>query len=228
MVIDGNNWEANTSTTVNFSTNGTLYYDPNVIFNPPLDSAHATMLRTFRDNGDLQCNLASVPNGNYDVYVWTFEDNQSLNATLSINGSVVLPSYDTGATGHWDRLGPYSTTVSNGTVQIELRCNTPGDTNFLSGIEVWLKPPTAPTNLTASLSSNRVNLAWTDRSTNETGFQVERSTNGTTFAVLTTTAANVTSYTDSSVTIGQRYYYRVCAKNTAGLSSYTNVVNITP
>ena len=63
MTIDGHNWEANTSTTVNFSTNGTLYYDPNVVFNPPLDTAHATMLRTFRDNGDLQCNLTSVPNG---------------------------------------------------------------------------------------------------------------------------------------------------------------------
>ena len=55
----------------------------------------------------------------YDVYVWTFEDNQSLNATLSINGNVVLPSYNTGATGHWDRLGPYLTTVSNGTIQID-------------------------------------------------------------------------------------------------------------
>ena len=139
MVIDGHNWEANTSTTVNFSTNGTIYYDPNVVFNPPLDTAHATMLRTFRDNGDLQCNLTSVPNGNYDVYVWTFEDNQSLNATLSINGNVVLPSYNTGATGHWDRLGPYLTTVTNGTIQIEFRCNTPYDTGFLSGIEVWLK-----------------------------------------------------------------------------------------
>jgi fibronectin type 3 domain-containing protein len=147
---------------------------------------------------------------------------------LSINGNAVLPSYDTGTTGHWDRLGPYLTTVSNGSIQIELRCNTQDDTNFLSGIEVWLKPPTAPINLTASVSSNRVNLAWTDRSTDETGFQIERSANGTTFTVLTTTAANVTSYTDSSVTVGQRYYYRVCAKNNAGLSAYTNVVSITP
>ena len=93
---------------------------------------------------------------------------------------------------------------------------------------MWLKPPTAPTNLTASLSLNRVNLAWTDSSNNETGFQVERSTNGTSFSVITTTAANVTSYTDSAVTVGQRYYYRVCAKNNAGLSAYTNVVSITP
>ena len=187
------------------------------------------MLRTFRDNADLQCSLTSVPNGNYDVYVWVFEDNQSLNATLSINGNVVLASYNTGSAGHWDRLGPYLTTVSNGTIQVEYRCNTQDDTGFLSGVEVWLKPPTAPTNLTASLSQLRyVNLAWTDRSNNETGFQVERSTNGTTFAVITTTAANVTSYSDSSVAMGQRYYYRVCAKNNAGLSAYTNVVSVTP
>ena len=75
------------------------------------------MLRTFRDNGDLQCSLTSVPNGSSDVYVWTFEDDRSLNATLSINGNVVLASYNSGSAGHWDRLGPYPATVSNGTIQ---------------------------------------------------------------------------------------------------------------
>jgi hypothetical protein len=73
-------------------------------------------------------------------------------------------------------------------------------------------------------NSGQVNLTWTDNSNNETGFQVERSTNGSTFAVIATTAANTTSYRDSNAAKNQRYYYRVCAKNIVGLSAYSNVV----
>ena len=41
--------------TANFSTNGPYSSTPNVVFNPALDNAaHATMLRTFRDNANLQ------------------------------------------------------------------------------------------------------------------------------------------------------------------------------
>jgi fibronectin type 3 domain-containing protein len=88
-------------------------------------------------------------------------------------------------------------------------------------------PPAAPTNLAASVAKNgQVTLTWTDNSNNETGFQVERSTDGSTFAVIATTAANATSYRDSNAVNGQRYYYRVCAKNNVGLSAYSNVVTI--
>ena len=52
-----------------------------------------------------------MPNGNYDVYVWIFEDNQSLNATLSINGNVVLPSYNTAL---HRTLGPLRAVLNDG------------------------------------------------------------------------------------------------------------------
>jgi hypothetical protein len=85
--------------------------------------------------------------------------------------------------------------------------------------------PAAPTNLAASAlgRSGHVNLSWRDNSSNETGFQIERSTDGSTFRVLAKTAPNVTSYRDSSGAKRQRYYYRVCAKNKAGLSAYSNI-----
>src|SRR5205807_101467 len=42
--------------------------------------------------------------------------------------------------------------------------------------------PAAPSGLTAvAASTSQINLSWTDNSTNETGFLVERSTDGTTF-----------------------------------------------
>ena len=138
IMIDGHFWEDNTSTTSNFTTNGIASSAPTVVFSPPLDADHTSMLRTFRYKENLQLNLTDVPSGNYDVYVWVFEDGpSSLNATLSVNGRVMVGSYNTGATGHWNRLGPYPATVNDGTIQVGYVCNTPGDQGLLSGVEVW-------------------------------------------------------------------------------------------
>ena len=104
------------------------------------------MLRTFRFQANLQFTLNSVPNDIYDVYVWVFEDGpSSINATLSVNGSVVVASYNTGPTGHWDRLGPYATTVSANNIQVTYVCNTPGEEGLLSGVEVWRHSTPTPT-----------------------------------------------------------------------------------
>ena len=107
------------------------------------------MLRPLRYSTILQCNFSNVPTGTYDAYVWTYEDNNSISATLSINGQVVLPSYNTGAAGHWDRLGPYRVIMTGGTMQFVWTCNTAGDAGFLSGIELWQQgtPPASPTNV---------------------------------------------------------------------------------
>ncbi len=128
MSISGNTWEANTAATPNFFINSSKIASSSVAFNPAVDPADSeAMLRTFRYNADLQLSLTSVPNGTYEVYVWTFEDNASLNATLAVNGNVVVPSYNTGAAGHWDRLGPYPVTVSDGAIKVGYVCNNPGD-----------------------------------------------------------------------------------------------------
>jgi gliding motility-associated-like protein len=94
--------------------------------------------------------------------------------------------------------------------------------------------PVAPTALTATATSHTaINLTWTDPLTsananNETGFQIERSLNGTAFTLLTTTAADVTAYSDNSLTPTTKYYYRVRAVNGTGNSpTYSNVADAT-
>jgi len=85
--------------------------------------------------------------------------------------------------------------------------------------------PTAPTNLRGTaVSGTRIDLAWVDTSNNETGFGIERSTNGTTFTEVATVGANVTSYSDTGLTSKTFYYYRVRAYNSIGSSGYSNVV----
>jgi hypothetical protein len=91
--------------------------------------------------------------------------------------------------------------------------------------------PDAPSGLAAAIKSKpslRVNLTWVDNSTNETGFRIERSTDGgVTWSLLATVGANVTSYSDTNVTKGSSYSYRVYACNGVGNSSYSSVVSLT-
>jgi len=69
----------------------------------------------------------------------------------------------------------------------------------------------------------QLSLTWTDASTNEDGFKLERKT-GTTgaYGQLATMAAGTTGYVDGTVTVGTTYCYRLRAYNAAGDSSYSN------
>src|SRR5258705_545173 len=81
--------------------------------------------------------------------------------------------------------------------------------------------PVAPTNLAAvAASSSQVNLSWSDNSNNETGFKVQRSTNGNSFSLVATLGANVTTYANTGLTASTRYYYRVRSYNTKGNSAF--------
>ena len=89
--------------------------------------------------------------------------------------------------------------------------------------------PVAPSGLTiTTITSSRVNLAWTDNANNETGFKIQRKQGATgTYTQIATTGANVTTYTDSDSALldGTQYYYKVCAYNSAGDSPFSNEVN---
>ncbi|UII32118.1 GEVED domain-containing protein [Fulvivirga ulvae] len=80
----------------------------------------------------------------------------------------------------------------------------------------------APGNLTASATSSSASLSWTDNSNNEDGFEVERSTDGTSFSQVSSVAANTTSYNDSGLTPNTTYTYRVRAKKGSSYSAYSN------
>ncbi|HEX4924468.1 MAG TPA: Ig-like domain-containing protein [Bdellovibrionales bacterium] len=86
--------------------------------------------------------------------------------------------------------------------------------------------PNAPAGLSvAGLSSSptSLNLTWIDNASNEDGFSIERSTDGTTFSAVRTVASNVTSLTETGLAADTVYYYRVRAYNAGGYSGYSNV-----
>jgi len=85
--------------------------------------------------------------------------------------------------------------------------------------------PTAPSSLIASASaSNRVQVAWSDRSGNEAAFELQRSisTNNGAFGTIATLGANAQAYADTNVSEGMQFCYRVRARNSAGASAFSN------
>jgi FtsP/CotA-like multicopper oxidase with cupredoxin domain len=91
----------------------------------------------------------------------------------------------------------------------------------------------APTNLGAAVLTNptRIRLTWTDNATNETGFMIQRSVNGGAFVTIATrgalTGTGTVSYTDTAVTAGNSYAYRVATMIGAAQSAFSNTVNVT-
>ncbi len=90
-----------------------------------------------------------------------------------------------------------------------------------------LQPPAAPTNMVATLQAGpQIRLTWTDNATNETNFALERQVGGV-WTALATLGANVVTYTDTTVTAGNTYTYRVKAVNGAGSSAYATSSPVT-
>ncbi|HEX8557433.1 MAG TPA: S8 family serine peptidase [Pyrinomonadaceae bacterium] len=89
-------------------------------------------------------------------------------------------------------------------------------------------PPAAPSGLKAAAASKtQINLTWDDNSSNETGFRVERSADGVSFAQVATVGAGVRSYASTGLTSCKKYYYRVSAYNANGASAWTATASAT-
>jgi hypothetical protein len=111
------------------------------------------------------------------------------------------------------------------------------DPDDIAGIQSLYPPvstttvPSAPGQLSAAVSaanpSSSLTLAWVDTATNATGYQVDRSPDGVTFATIAQLGSTATTYVDTGLNAGASYSYRVSAFNSAGQSAYSNVATNT-
>ena len=95
-------------------------------------------------------------------------------------------------------------------------------------MEDELPLPEPPSNLTATvISSTQIDLAWSDNSTSEDGFKIERKAGSEEFKVIETTVNNIKGYSDNNVMENISYTYRVHAFNSAhDIGEYSNEVII--
>jgi hypothetical protein len=166
----------------------------------------------------------------------------NLNTVISIfrtDGTTLVASNDNAASISEFRVGMIANadastdsrivTVLPATETFRLRVTGAGGTvGHYMLVSELRRLPAAPSTLTAvTASGSRVDLAWTDNSDNETGFSVERCAGAgcTNFAEITLVDAGINGYSDTDVTVGQVYSYRVRARNAIGTSAFSNTAS---
>ena len=86
--------------------------------------------------------------------------------------------------------------------------------------------PAAPLSFAAvSAGTGPITLNWADDSDNEDGVSIERSTDAINWLAIGGTGSDAISFSDSTAALGQKYYYRAQATNSAGVSRYSNIAS---
>jgi fibronectin type 3 domain-containing protein len=148
-----------------------------------------------------------------------------------INGSQVLTNFDIYATAGGQNKATVQqfTATANSSGQIAIQFVTVVDNAQINGIEVYPNSqgaPAAPTGLNATSGNGQVSLSWLG-SAGATSYNVYRSTTSGAEALLASGITG-TSYTDTGVTNGTTYYYKVAAVNSVGTSGMSGEVGATP
>jgi hypothetical protein len=106
--------------------------------------------------------------------------------------------------------------------------STYGASNYWVDPIYVVKAPAAPTGLVATTaSSSKINLSWNDVA-QETSFKIQRSLDGSTnWTQIAITPAGVITYSDTGLSPGTTYYYRVLASNPGGDSTPSSVASAT-
>ncbi|MFA6054863.1 MAG: S8 family serine peptidase [Thermodesulfovibrionales bacterium] len=107
------------------------------------------------------------------------------------------------------------------------KTSTGGRVNASAAVNLTML--STPSNLSASaISKSRIDLSWQDNSSNETGFKIERKkASDASYIIIAEVGSNVTSYSDTGLSAGTKYSYRIKAYNSSGESSYSNEASAT-
>lgn len=146
LELEGHVWESGNTT--NLVVRGNAFENQAVPLKPATDAARARMIRSSRWGSDVEVQLTRVPPGPYQVFVYVWEDNNSEQFDLLLNGTPVLERFHSGQAGQWKRLGPWKTTSQEGCLTVSVDAPSHGAAN-LSGLEVWTGTGAIPEPTTA-------------------------------------------------------------------------------
>ena len=144
--INGNIWTSYSSALASGFSTSNAVYSTNITYSPHVDSATNRML-----NGGIWSPASDVnfsqtlANGNYVVYLWAVENfrNNYRSYNVKLEGVQVASAIGRLSKNRWARYGPYTVTVNDGTLNVNLQRVT-GDP-CAQGVEIWsTATPTPP------------------------------------------------------------------------------------
>ncbi len=168
--------------------------------------------------------------GDYKVYQWhpyLANASASVPHVIAYNGgsTTVYANQQTNP-GTWSLLGTFNFAAgSSGYIRVTDGIGESGAVAAVDGVKlVFVMPasvPAAPSGLSASaVSTNQIDLAWTDNATNESAYIVARSTTaGGPYTNLAVLPLGSTSFSNTGLTPATTYYYVVWATNYLGASA---------
>jgi len=152
-------------------------------------------------------------NANDEIMIYRQADNEDRPALLADGISAGSTSY-TDADVEADRTYYYSVGVYSADADIY--------SAFSNEATIKIPTPSAPTNLTATASSDNVVLKWKNQpfaaARSDDYIQIYRKEGSGTFLLYNSVSIEVTTYTDKDIKAGTTYTYMVCA--------YSNVFDI--
>ena len=204
---------------------------------------HASFVPTYTDDANAPVRSDGAPTG------FLAQGTTTSDLTLTTSESATC-KYDTdmgilydNMSGTFDTTGgtshsePLSGLTDATTYSYYVRCvdgsANENITDYAISFAVSGTPPNDPTGLTATMelpptSTKQITLAWTDNSSDETGFNIQRATvSGGPFSTIANVAANTTSYLSANLSASTTYYYRLRAFNTHSNSNYTSEASAT-
>ncbi len=119
VTIDSRAWEGSESQ--HYVCNDNAFENQNVPLVPPTDPERAPMIRSSRWGGN-RIELTDIPPGTYTLFLYVWEDNNAETYSIAVNGRQVAARYNSGKTGHWEKLGPWHTSAKDG----KTRADEPG------------------------------------------------------------------------------------------------------
>ena len=177
----------------------------------------------------VQFNPSLTAAGTYAVYAqWpaspAFASNVPVDVIAADGTHTVFVNEQTHG-GQWVLLGTYSFNATGAAVVFRTTGTTglvvANAVKFSQSAAAAVPPPAAPTALAATAASaTQMNLTWSDATNDADGFNIDYSTDGTTWTPAGSTPAGTNAFKVTGLAASTPYYFRVRAYNSGGPSGY--------
>ncbi len=140
VTIDGHLWTSYSSALANgLSVPDAIALTTSVKPKPAADRATRNMLNTVVCKSHTLEIRQILPNGTYDVYLWIIENYRSNHHAMEVilGDKTVATAIGTLPFQHWAKYGPYSTTVTNGTLNLALSTSTSEIDAHIMGMAIF-------------------------------------------------------------------------------------------